>query len=282
MTLAAGSMGLVPAARAANDTARFDGRWKTSFPYNGQTVTMVSIHEGSGFKNYVLVPNGAMPAGNGTFSAANGKWTASADKPNDSGTYRFTDANTVVCTNAVGQAVVWQRDNAPLPPVITPPPAAPDYQQRLAKYRKAADAGDANAMNSLGLMYENGQGVPRDYRQAMAWYRKAADGGSSDAALQLGFFYGTGRGVPLDYQQAMVWYRKAADAGNVVAMRNIGILYWDGTGVPMDHGRAVYWCRKAAAGGDQRSQEWLRENGISESAPQSSPMSGNGVPTTRR
>jgi TPR repeat protein len=277
MILGAGTIALVPAARAANDTARFNGRWKTSFPYNGQTVTMVSVHEGSGFKNYVLVPNGAVPAGNGTFSAANGKWTATADKPNNSGTYHFTDNNNVVCTNGVGQTVVWQRDDAPLPPVITPP-AAPDYQQLMVKYRKAAEAGDATAMNNIGLLYENGQGVPQDYRQAMVWYRKAADGGNSSAALQLGFFYGTGRGVPQDYQQAMAWYRKAGDAGNVVAMRNIGILYWDGSGVPMDHNLAVYWCRKAAAGGDERSQEWLRENGVSES----SPMPGSGAPNTTR
>jgi hypothetical protein len=31
------------------------------------------------------------PAGDGNFSAADGKWTATADKPNDSGTYRFSD-----------------------------------------------------------------------------------------------------------------------------------------------------------------------------------------------
>ena len=65
MALAAGSIGLVPAAHAANDTARFNGRWITSFPYNGQTVTMVSVYEGSGYKNYVLVPNGAVHIGMG-------------------------------------------------------------------------------------------------------------------------------------------------------------------------------------------------------------------------
>jgi TPR repeat protein len=272
MALAAGAVGMVPTVRAANDTARFNGKWKTSFLYNGQTVTMVSIHEGSGFENYVLVPNGAVAAGSGTFSAVDGKWTASADKPNNSGTYHFANNNTIMCTNALGQAVVWQRDDAPLPPVVAPPPG--DHEL-MEKYRKAADAGDADAMNSIGLMYENGQGAPEDIQQAIVWYRKAAAGGNSNAELQLGFFYGTGRGVPQDYRQAMAWYRKSADKGNVVAMRNIGILYWDGTGVPMDHGLAVYWCRKAAEGGDQRSQEWLRENGISASYPGT-------APTTRR
>jgi hypothetical protein len=261
LLLSVASIGLDLAANAANDTARFNGKWKASFPNNGQTVTMISVHAGSGFKNYVIVPDGAMPVGSGTFSAANGKWTASADKPNDSGTYKFTDDNHVMCTNAIGQALLWQRDDTPFPPLIAPPP---DNQQLMEKYRRAADTGDASAMNSIGVMYENGQGVPRDFGQAMAWYRKGAAAGNANAALQLGFMYGTGEGVALDYQQAMTWYQKSADEGSVVAMRNIGILYWDGTGVPMDHGRAIYWCRKAAAGGDQRSKDWLRENGVSE------------------
>jgi TPR repeat protein len=265
MAVAIGSMALIPSARAANDTARFHGKWRTSFPYNGQTITLVSIHDGRGFKNYTLVPNGALPAGDGTFSAADGKWTTSSAPPNNTGTYHFTNDNTVVCTNALGQTVVWQRDDSPLPPV------APTDQELMAKYRKAADAGDANAMNSIGLMYDNGQGMPRDDQQAMAWYRKAAAGGNSNAALQLGFDYGTGHGVPVNYQQAMAWYRKAADEGNAAAMRNIGILYWDGRGVPMDHNLAVYWCRKAAAAGDQQSREWLRQNGVSESAPGAAP-----------
>ncbi len=277
MLLAAGSLGLVTAAHGANDTARFQGKWKASFPYNGQTVTLVSIHEGGGFKNYVIVPNGAMPAGSGTFSAVNGKWTASADKPNDSGTYHFTDNNNVVCSNAIGQILVWQRDNTPLPPIVAPPPT---NQQLMEKYRKAADAGDAAAMDSIGTMYENGQGVPQNYQQAMVWFRKAAAAGNASATSEIGFFYGTGRGVPVDYQQAMTWYQKAAAEGNAEAMRNIGILYWDGKGVPVDQGRAIYWSRKAAAAGNEQSKEWLRGNGISETAPANG--YGNGAPTTIR
>ena len=118
---------------AADDTARFYGTWKTEFPYYGQNVTMVSVHDASGYKNYVLVPNGATPTGmapigDGTFSAANGKYTAAAAKPNNSGTYRFTDDNTIVCANAAGQTVTWKRDPQKLPRVIgTDPPAYPTH-----------------------------------------------------------------------------------------------------------------------------------------------------------
>jgi TPR repeat protein len=36
----------------------------------------------------------------------------------------------------------------------------------IAKARKAAEAGDAAAMYSLGVMYFKGEGVPKDYKEA--------------------------------------------------------------------------------------------------------------------
>ena len=44
-------------------------------------------------------------------------------------------------------------------------------------YRKAAEQRDLIAQNNLGVMYEQGRGVPQDYEQAAAWYRKAAEHG---------------------------------------------------------------------------------------------------------
>jgi hypothetical protein len=119
MTVVAGLIGLATPVRAADDTARFNGAWEITFPYNGQTLTLVSVHSSSGFKNYVLLPEGSLPVGEGSFTAANGKYTTSADKPNDSGTYRFISNDNVLCTNAAGQAVTWKRHNAPLPRVIS-------------------------------------------------------------------------------------------------------------------------------------------------------------------
>jgi hypothetical protein len=115
VALAAGLIAMATTASGSDDTARFNGTWQTSFSFNGQMVTMVSVHDGSGYKNYVVSPEGNTPAGDGNFSAADGKWTATADKPNDFGTYRFSDDNTVVCTNAVGQTVTWQREDTATP-----------------------------------------------------------------------------------------------------------------------------------------------------------------------
>jgi TPR repeat protein len=86
-----------------------------------------------------------------------------------------------------------------------------DYATALRMWRPLADQGSAIAQFNLGLMYENGQAVPRDYAAAANWYRKAADQGNASAQANLGFMYANGEGVPRDYAAAASWYRKAAE-----------------------------------------------------------------------
>jgi uncharacterized protein len=76
-------------------------------------------------------------------------------------------------------------------------------------FQKAADQGNAQAENSLGVMYENGQGVSQDYVAALSWFQKAADQGARTAQFNLGLMYIIGRGVLQDYAAAMSWFRKA-------------------------------------------------------------------------
>lgn len=78
---------------------------------NGQTVTIISVHGASGYHNVVKMPTGDVPV-DGTFNAADGKWSSNAPYPNNGGTYRFQDNDHVIATNAAGQIVTWMRDNA--------------------------------------------------------------------------------------------------------------------------------------------------------------------------
>jgi hypothetical protein len=109
-----------PAATAGDDTARFYGSWTAAIPVNGTTLTLHSVHDQQGYHNTWVSAAGSSDAGSGTFSAANGIWHSNAAKPNDTGTYHFTDSNTVVCTNALGQAVTYKR--IAQPPAPTPIP----------------------------------------------------------------------------------------------------------------------------------------------------------------
>ncbi len=49
-----------------------------------------------------------------------------------------------------------------------------DYATALREFRPLAKQGDANAQFNLGLMYDNGQGVPQDYVRAHMWFNLAA------------------------------------------------------------------------------------------------------------
>ena len=90
---------------------------------------------------------------------------------------------------------------------------------------KAADAGQVNAMYSLGYLYESGQGVPKSDEDAATWYRKAADAGHPAGMTSLGLMYEEGRDVPQQDGEAVTWYIEAARAGDVRAMYKVGVLY---------------------------------------------------------
>ena len=85
-----------------------------------------------------------------------------------------------------------------------------NYATALKVWLPAAKEGDANAMNYVGEIYEQGLGVSPDYATAAEWFRKAAEKGNSSAMINLGSLYEAGKGVEQDMTQAMNWYRKAS------------------------------------------------------------------------
>jgi len=62
---------------------------------------------------------------------------------------------------------------------------AHDFPEAAKLYEKAAAQGYAPAMNTLGRLYELGQGVPRDFAQAREWYQRAASAGNPDGQAAL-------------------------------------------------------------------------------------------------
>jgi TPR repeat protein len=89
-----------------------------------------------------------------------------------------------------------------------------DYATALRLWRPLAEQGAAIAQVSLGIMYLEGEGVPKDYAEAFKWFRKAADQGDANAQSLLGGMYDEGLGVPQSYVEAVKWYRRSADHGN--------------------------------------------------------------------
>ncbi len=87
---------------------------------------------------------------------------------------------------------------------------AQDYAKAREWYEKAAAKDNADAMFSLGVLYEYGRGVAQDYAKAREWYEEAAAKGNADAMTNLGLLYDNGQSVAQDYAKARAWYQKAA------------------------------------------------------------------------
>jgi TonB family protein len=88
---------------------------------------------------------------------------------------------------------------------------AGDYATALTLWRPLAEQGDARAENNLGVLFENGKGVPQDFAEAAKWYRLAAAQGYAGAQYNLGLIYAIGRGgVMRDPLRAYMWFTLAA------------------------------------------------------------------------
>jgi uncharacterized protein len=92
-----------------------------------------------------------------------------------------------------------------------------NYVSAMRLLRPLAKAGDARAQYKIGLMHEEGRGVPVDHSEALGWLLQAAGQRNADAQNHLGFLYLYGRGVPQDYVAAYAWFDLAATEGHVRA-----------------------------------------------------------------
>ena len=92
---------------------------------------------------------------------------------------------------------------------------ARNYANAVKFWEPVAEAGNAGAQNSMGVLYQNGQGVPKDEAMAAKWFLRAALNGNSDAQLNLGSMYENGRGVARDLVRAHKWYDIASAVGGM-------------------------------------------------------------------
>jgi TPR repeat protein len=229
-------LGLANSAQAADDTARFYGTWRATFPYNGRSMTMVSVHSANGFANYIVVPTGYTPAGNGTFSAANGRYVTSDVAPNNSGTYRFINNDEIIATNAAGQTSTWRREKTAQPQAQQQAQARQQPQQQVAQQRAAPAATQPHTTAddlSPEFLPETNAAITainrRDYNTAWRDFMIAAQKGDSEAEAGVGSMLlrhvnppGTGY-----YAQAEKWLLASANQGNAKGMTFLATYYYD-------------------------------------------------------
>lgn len=125
-----------------------------------------------------------------------------------------------------------------------------DYAKAHELWRTLAAAGDAGAMNGLGLLHDRGQGVEPDAGRALHWFARAAEAGDVAGMSNYGRMLEQGRGTLPDPAGAARWLDLAARRGSPEAQYNLGLLYEHGRGVPQDDKAAAAWYSRAAAAGE--------------------------------
>lgn len=137
-----------------------------------------------------------------------------------------------------------------------------DLRRAAELYRQAADLGLLEAVTSLGVMYQNGSGMPQDFAAALRLYEQAAAAGQARAQNNLGLLYVRGNGVVQDYTRAAALFQAAAEQGLAVAMGNLATMYENGYGVPLDEALAADLYRRAGRADSASARRNLQPGAI--------------------
>lgn len=111
-------------------------------------------------------------------------------------------------------------------------------------FMEGAEQGNAEAMHSVGLLYQEGRGVTADRAMAAQWFKRAAGLGFAKSMNSYGNWLRDS-----DPAAALQWYLEAAAAGDAFAMENLGGAYFEGIGTEKDLAKAAEWYGKAVANG---------------------------------
>jgi TPR repeat protein len=149
----------------------------------------------------------------------------------------------VMTATAATPASAQLRETLPRPRQITGSPVQPD----MAQLRARAEAGDLGAQNDLGIQLLD-TSDPALAAEARLWFRRAADAGDAEAMNNLATTLLIGAGGPPDEAQGRRLRDEAARQGSVGANMAIADRYLEGSeGYPRDPVRAFEHMRAAAA-----------------------------------
>ena len=169
--------------------------------------------------------------------------------------------------------------------------ASGDYRRAREIWTELSDNGDPVAQFNLGVLYDEGLGIPADPAKARSlWQRaatagltravhnlalleidqasqgkgdlkaaralleQAAEAGHSSARYSLGKMYEYGLGVDADATVAVQHISVAAEAGLPRAQYSMGKIYRDGAGIEPDEARSLAWFERAARAGHAGGQ----------------------------
>ena len=121
-------------------------------------------------------------------------------------------------------------------------------QTDLQSLRSRAEGGEVKAQLDLAHRFRDGKGVAKDEAEAMQWAHRAADKGNAEAMDFVGFAYLCGAVVKRNPEVAFGYFKAAAEKSAQAAF-NLGQCYFGAQGTEQDIPKALDWWKKAAARG---------------------------------
>jgi TPR repeat protein len=101
-------------------------------------------------------------------------------------------------------------------------------------YKIAADAGNAEAQNFVGIQYRDGRLAPYNQDLSFKYFKRASDQRHADADCNLGCFYFSGTVKRVNYKKALKLFKRSFDNGCMRALVFIGLMHYRGQGVQKD------------------------------------------------
>lgn len=115
--------------------------------------------------------------------------------------------------------------------------------QALSLHSQAGEAGYAASMAKMAALGREKNGV----EWAVGWQVKAAEKGNASAMEALGFAYKHGDGIEKSLEKSFEWYAKSAELGSVFAMAQLGEAYAEGLGTDQSDALSEYWISRSSA-----------------------------------
>jgi TPR repeat protein len=110
-----------------------------------------------------------------------------------------------------------------------------DEKEALRHYLKAGELGDVASQNKMGIWYRSDSGpVFQDNVAAAAWFGRAAQAGYAAAQVNLGLMAEEGVGMPRNEAMAGQLYEAAAAQGHGLGIFFMARLLENGTGTAPD------------------------------------------------
>ena len=122
----------------------------------------------------------------------------------------------------------------------------------ITELHNRAKGGDAKAQIDLAIRLRDGKGITKDDAEAMHWAHKAADAGNADAMDFVGFAYLRGAVVKRNPAIAIAYFKAAANDSAQAAF-NLGQCCFGAQGTEQDCAKALEWWKKAAEKGHGRA-----------------------------